>query len=242
MERLIPEDLVSRLNTLGDFLRSNILGQDEVLGEIVALLRRGFCELRFPNRPLASMLFLGPTGVGKTETCLLLARHLFGGENKLIRLDMSECQEQRSIGVLLGANLGERGLLGHYYDLALRSGILLLDEIEKAHPLILDLLLQMLSAARVRLASGESLDLRGFVIIATSNMGSRVLMESRSTDRETLVRRTSRAAMDFMRPEIYRRFQLKCVFNKLDFETLKRVAQLHVEKSLSIINSSGTPH
>ena len=102
------------------------------------------------------MLFLGPTGVGKTETCLLLARHLFGGENKLVRLDMSECQEQRSIGVLLGANLGERGLLGHYYDLALRSGILLLDEIEKAHPLILDLLLQMLSAARVRLASGES--------------------------------------------------------------------------------------
>ena len=239
MERLIPEDLVFRLNTLGDFLRSNILGQDEVLGEIVALLRRGFCELRFPNRPLASMLFLGPTGVGKTETCLLLARHLFGGENKLIRLDMSECQEQRSIGVLLGANLGERGLLGHYYDLALRSGILLLDEIEKAHPLILDLLLQMLSAARVRLASGESLDLRGFVIIATSNMGSRVLMESRSTDRETLVRRTSRAAMDIMRPEIYRRFQLKCVFNKLDFETLKRVAQLHVEKSLSIINSQG---
>jgi ATP-dependent Clp protease ATP-binding subunit ClpA len=239
MDRLFPDNLVSRLNTLQDFLRSNILGQDEVLGEIVALLRRGFCELRFPNRPVASMLFLGPTGVGKTETCNLLARYLFGSDDKLIRLDMSEYQEQRSIGILLGANLGERGLLGHYFHLALGSGVLLLDEIEKAHPLILDLLLQILSAARLKLASGESLDLRGFVVVATSNMGSRVLMESRSTERETLVRRTSRAAMDLMRPEIYRRFQLKCVFNKLDFETLKRVAQLHLHKSLMLINAQG---
>jgi ATP-dependent Clp protease ATP-binding subunit ClpA len=239
MDNLIPEHLVSRLNTLGDFLRGNVLGQDEVLGDIVALLRRGLCKLRFPNRPIASLLFLGPTGVGKTETSILLTRHLFGSDDKLIRLDMSEHQEQRSIGILLGANLGERGLLGHYYTQAAGSGVLLLDEIEKAHPLILDLLLQMLSAARIKLANGESLDLRGFVIIATSNMGSRVLMESRSTDRETLVRRTLRAAMDMMRPEIYRRFQLKCVFNKLDFETLKRIAQLHVKKSLILINAQG---
>jgi ATP-dependent Clp protease ATP-binding subunit ClpA len=160
-------------------------------------------------------------------------------DDKLIRFDMSEYQEQRSIGVLLGANLGERGLLGHYFELAHGSGVLLLDEIEKAHPLILDLLLQILSAARLKLASGESLDLRGFVVVATSNMGSRVLMESRSTERETLVRRTSRAALDLMRPEIYRRFQLKCVFNKLDFETLKRVAQLHLHKSLMLINAQG---
>jgi ATP-dependent Clp protease ATP-binding subunit ClpA len=239
MDRLIPENLVTRLNTLGDFLRSNILGQDEVLGDIVAVARRGFCRLRFPNRPIASMLFLGPTGVGKTETSILLTRHLFGSDEKLIRLDMSECQEQRAIGVLLGANLGERGLLGHYFERAAGSGVLLLDEIEKAHPLILDLLLQMLSAARVKVANGESLDLRGFVVIATSNMGSRVLMESRSTDRETLVRRTLRAAMDIMKPEIYRRFQLKCVFNKLDFETLERIAQLHVQKSLTLINAQG---
>jgi ATP-dependent Clp protease ATP-binding subunit ClpA len=239
MDRLFPDNLIFQLNTLQDFLHSNILGQDEVLSEIVALLRRGFCELRFPNRPVASMLFLGPTGVGKTETCNLLTRHLFGSDDKLIRLDMSEYQEQRSIGVLLGANLGERGLLGHHFDLALGSGVLLLDEIEKAHPLILDLLLQILSAARLKLASGESLDLRSFVIVATSNLGSRVLMESRSTERETLVRRTSRAALDLMRPEIYRRFQLKCIFNKLDFETLKRVAQLHLDKSLTLINSQG---
>ncbi len=186
------------------------------------------------------MLFLGPTGVGKTETCKLLTHHLFAAEEKkLIRLDMSEYQEQRSIGVLLGANLGERGLFGHYHDLAAGSGVLLLDEIEKAHPLILDLLLQMLSAARINIASGESLDLRGFVVVGTSNIGSRVLMESRSTDRETLIRRTLRAAVDIMRPEIYRRFQLKCVFNKLDFETLKLIGKLHLDKSITLINGQG---
>jgi hypothetical protein len=86
------------------------------------------------------MPFLGPTGVGKTETFILLTRHLFGSDDKLIRLDMCEHQEQRSIGILLGANLGERGLLGHYYTQAAGSGVLLLDGIEKVHPLILDLL------------------------------------------------------------------------------------------------------
>jgi ATP-dependent Clp protease ATP-binding subunit ClpA len=239
VDRLISPELVSKLNTLGDYLRSNILGQDEVLGDIVASLRRGFCKFRFPSRPIASMLFLGPTGVGKTETCNLLARYLFGSDDKLIRLDMSEYQEQRSIGILLGANLGERGLLGHYYDIAGGSGVLLLDEIEKAHRLILDLLLQILSAARIKLASGQSLDLRGFVVVGTSNMGSRVLMESRSTDRETVVRRTLRAAMDIMRPEIYRRFQLKCVFNKLDFDTLKLIGKLHLDKCMTLINALG---
>src|SRR5260370_31776806 len=108
--------------------------------------------MRFPSRPIASMLFLGPTGVGKTETFKLLTHHLFAAEEKkLIRLDMSEYQEQRSIGVLLGANLGERGLFVHYHDLAAVSGVLLLDEIEKAHPLILELLLQILNAPRINI-------------------------------------------------------------------------------------------
>ena len=90
MDRLISPELVSRLNTLGDFLGANILGQDEVLSDIVSLLRRSFCGLRFPGRPTASMLFLGPTGVGKTETVNLFTHHLFGSEEKLVRLDMSE--------------------------------------------------------------------------------------------------------------------------------------------------------
>src|SRR5258708_20274706 len=148
MDGLISPELVSRLNTLGSFLRSNILGQDEVLSDIVSLLRRSFCGLRFPGRPIASMLFLGPTGVGKTETVNLFTQHLFGSaQAKLVRLDMSEYMTTESIGILRGHNQNERGLFGHYYDQSQRCGTLLFDEIEKAHPLIMHVFLQILTAA-----------------------------------------------------------------------------------------------
>src|SRR5262245_37203120 len=97
MDKLTSSDLVHKLNTLGDALRSKILGQDEVLADIVSLLQRAFCRLRLPGRPIASMLFWGPTGVGKTETALLFTKHLFGSAEKLVRLDMSEFMTVDSI-------------------------------------------------------------------------------------------------------------------------------------------------
>jgi ATP-dependent Clp protease ATP-binding subunit ClpA len=239
MDSLIPPELLSRLNTLGDFLAGNILGQNEVLSDIVSLLQRSFCRLRFPGRPAASMLFLGPTGVGKTETVNLFTRHLFGSEEKLVRLDMSEYMTLDSIGILRGQKQSERGLFGHYYDRSQRSGTLLFDEIEKAHPLIMDVFLQILSAARFTVANGEILDLSNYVVVATSNIGSRMLMESRSTDRETLVRRTIQAGTQEMRPETYARFDLHCVFNKLDYLTLNRIGQVHVKKCLDLIRAQG---
>jgi ATP-dependent Clp protease ATP-binding subunit ClpA len=239
MDRLISPGLLSKLTTLSAELEANILGQPEVLSDICALLRRSFCGLRFPGRPLASMLFMGPTGVGKTETARLFTRHLLEEESKLVRLDMSEYMTMQSIDLLRGSRQGERGLLGYYYDRSEGRGTLLFDEIEKAHPLIMDLFLQILSAARFTLASGETLDLRNFVVVATTNIGSRMLMESRSQDRETLVRRTLAAARSEMRPETFARFDLHCVFNKLDYATLRRVAELHVRKVLEIINSQG---
>jgi ATP-dependent Clp protease ATP-binding subunit ClpB len=145
MDRLISADLVQRLNTLHQALGPRILGQDEVLADIVSLLERAFCRLRFPGRPIASMLFLGPTGVGKTETSLLFTEHLFGSEEKLVRLDMSEFMTVDSINVLRGQNTSDRGLLGLYVKRSKGSGTLLFDEIEKAHPLIMDVFLQILS-------------------------------------------------------------------------------------------------
>lgn len=239
MDRLISPKLISQLNTLGEFLRANILGQDDVLSDIVSLLQRSFCGLRFPDRPVASMLFLGPTGVGKTETCNLLVRHLFGTHEKLIRLDMSEYMTLDSIGVLRGENIAERGMLGLFYDRSEGSGTLLFDEIEKAHPLMLDVFLQILSAGRFTLANGETLDLTNYIVVATTNIGSRMLMESRSTDRETLVRRTLQAGTMEMRPETYARFDLHCVFNKLEYQTLRRIGELHTKKCLEIVNASG---
>jgi len=99
---LVPSALIRQLHTLPSFLLSNIIGQDEVLHDICGLLRRSFCELRFPQRPIASMLYLGPTGVGKTETALLFTEHLYGDKNKLQRLDMSEYMVEDSIKVLRG--------------------------------------------------------------------------------------------------------------------------------------------
>jgi ATP-dependent Clp protease ATP-binding subunit ClpA len=239
MDRLISVDLVQKLSTLQEALGSSILGQDEVLADIVSLLQRAFCRFRFPGRPIASMLFLGPTGVGKTETSLLFTKHLFGSGEKLVRLDMSELMTLDSINILRGQNTSDSGLLGLYVKRSKGSGTLLFDELEKAHPLIMDVFLQILSAARFTVATGETLDLSNYVVVATSNIGSRMLMESHSTDRETLVRRTLAAGTSEMRPETFARFDLHSVFNKLDYLTLKQVAELHVGQALEIINAQG---
>ena len=239
MTPLVPEDLIARLNGLSDVLRSNILGQDEVLSEIVSLLQRSLCGARFPNRPIASMLFLGPTGVGKTETANLFTNHLFCNAKALVRIDMSEFMTVDSINVLRGSSTQDSGLLGLYFDRSGGSGTLLFDEIEKAHPLIMDVFLQILSAGRFTLATGETLDLTKYVVVATTNIGSRMLMESRSTDRETIVRRTIQSGTQEMRPETFARFDLHAVFGKLDYLTLKQVAKLHVDKCLGLLRNQG---
>ena len=236
---IIHTATIERLTGLDSYLAGQILGQDEVIAQITELLQRSFCGIRLSNRPVASMLFLGPTGVGKTETAELLTERLFGTCEKLIRLDMSEYMTVDSIEILRGANITEEGILGHYCDRTEDSGLILFDEIEKAHRLILDLLLQILSAARFTLASGRTLDLRGYVVIATSNIGSEMLLESRTRDRETLVRRTVQAATQDMRPEIYARFDEVCVFNRLGDEVLEAIAKLHLERSLEIVQALG---
>ena len=232
-------DSLPKLRSLRNVLESRIIGQREALDDITALLSRALCGCRYPGRPIASMLFLGPTGVGKTETARIFTEHLFGEESKLVRLDMSEYMTLYSIDILRGSHQSERGLFGHYYDRSSGSGTLLFDEIEKAHPLIMDLFLQILSAARLTLATGETLDLSNYIVVATSNIGSRMLMESRSIDRETVVRRTLMAGRNEMRPEIFARFDLPCVFNKLDYQILNKIGELHLAKCLGLINDQG---
>ena len=239
MTPIISCALLESLNTLSDHLRRNILGQDEVLEQIVSLLRRSLCGMRYARRPVASMLFLGPTGVGKTEVVNLFTQHLFGSKDKLVRLDMSEFQNQTALGVLMGNQVGERGLLGYYFERSGGSGTLLFDEIEKADRRVLDIFLQILSAGRFTLADGETLDLSGYVVVSTSNIGGRMLMESQTTDRETLVRRTEQAARTEMRPETLARFDLRCVFSKLSYQVQREIAALHVSKALEIVNASG---
>src|ERR1035438_9591971 len=177
---------IQKLLELDSVLPREIRGQSQVLPRIISVIRRGELGLTKPGRPRGSFLLLGPTGVGKTETVVVLTRQIFGAE-KLFRFDMSEFQTQESLGLLLGAKLGETGYLGAMRERA-AEGSLLFDEAEKAHPRVLDIMLQLLDAARITVATGQTLDFSGFYVWLTSNIGSAELMSLQHSNDATLER------------------------------------------------------
>jgi ATP-dependent Clp protease ATP-binding subunit ClpB len=238
--QLVEPQLLTKLLGLEEFLNSEVLGQTEPLADISWKLSHGFCGVRLHKKP-QSMLFLGPTGVGKTETSLLLARWLFGGsgEETFIRLDMSEFMTVGSIDLLRGTGPNDEGLLYRYVQRTKGFGVLLCDEIEKAHKLIIDVLLQILDAGRFTTAGGRTLDLNGFLVIATSNIGSSMLVGSRTKDRDSIVKRVMSVAIQDMRPEIFNRFSLVCVFNKLTDEDLHSIGDLHLNRIVGDLRQRG---
>ena len=219
-----------KLKGLAAFMSGNILGQPEVIAEIVPIVINGELGINSEGKPKTNLLLLGPPGVGKTEICNVFTDYLLGSE-KLVRFDMSEYQTLDSIYRLLGHN-GEEGLLGLNYDRVEASGTLLFDEIEKAHERVLDLFLQLLSAARITLGSGRVLNLEKFYVAATSNIGSPLLIGSKTNVRETLVRRVIQEAQSQMRPEIFDRFDRVLVFSRLSYEVQIDVGRLHLEREI----------
>jgi ATP-dependent Clp protease ATP-binding subunit ClpB len=226
-----------KLHDLESHLRQRIRGQDHVLPRIVSILRRGELGLTKPGRPRGSFLFLGPTGVGKTEVTLAFTGFLMSKEH-LFRFDMSEYQTQESLGLLLGGKLGERGTLAMVYDKS-RVGTLLFDEIEKAHPRVLDVFLQILDAARVTMASGETLELSGFYVVFTSNIGSADLMNLQYSTPATMERHVLARAQQAMRPELYARITEKLVFNRLSYDHQLEIAQLLLSQELVFLKAKG---
>ncbi len=218
-------------------LQQRIRGQDHILPRIVSLLQRGELGLTKTGRPRGSFLFLGPTGVGKTEVTLVFTTFLMNSEN-LFRFDMSEYQTQESLKLLLGAHANERGALGAVCNRA-KLGTLLFDEIEKAHPRILDVFLQILDAARVTLASGETLDLSGFYMVFTSNIGSADLMSLQHSAQTTMERHVLTRAQQSMRPELYARITEKLVFNRLNYDHQLEIAQLLLNQQLDFLKQKG---
>ena len=216
-----------KLKGLETFINGSILGQPEVVREMAPILINGELGLNSQGKPKANLLLLGPPGVGKTEICNAFTDYLLGCD-KLARFDMSEYQTLESIYRLLGHN-GEEGLFGLSYDRVDGSGTLLFDEIEKAHERVLDLFLQLLSAARLTLGSGRVLNLEKFYVVATSNIGSPLLVGSKTNVRETLVRRVIQEARDQMRPEIFDRFDRVLVFNRLSYDVQIEVGRLHLQ-------------
>jgi ATP-dependent Clp protease ATP-binding subunit ClpA len=229
--------LIDKLNCLEPHLREVIRGQDHVIPRIGSVLHRGELGFTKPNRPKGSFLFLGPTGVGKTELTLAFTRYLFG-EAKLLRFDMSEYQTQESLAVLLGGTPGEEGTLG----LAVKRagfGTILFDESEKAHPRVLDILLQILDAARITLATGETLDLSGFYIVLTSNLGAADVMQLQHAPLATMERHVLAKAQRSFRPELFARITEKLVFGRLSYDVQLEIAQQILAAELEFLAEKG---
>ena len=233
----LSHDRLEHLRHLEAHLCEQIRGQDHVIPRVVPVLHRGELGLVTPARPRGSFLFLGPTGVGKTELTIAFTRYLFGDE-KLFRFDMSEYQTQESLGLLLGGKLGEVGLLGLAVAKS-STGTLLFDEIEKAHPRVLDVFLQILDAARVTMANGETLDLSGFYIVFTSNLGGAEILNLQHSSFATMERHVLAKAQHSLRPELFARITEKLVFNRLSYDVQLDIARLHIGRELAFLRGKG---
>ena len=230
-------DFLTKLRHLEPHLKANIKGQDHVLPRICSVLQRGELNLAHPNRPKGSFLFVGPTGVGKTEITTCFTDYLFG-EGYLHRFDMSEFQNQSSVGLLLGASSSESGMLGRALDKHGR-GTLLFDEMEKAHPLVLDLFLQILDAGRITLANGETRNLNSYYIVFTSNIGAGEAMRMDSSAFATIERTVLRRVDQVLRPELVARINEKLVFNRLPYAIQREICELMIVREVERLNGLG---
>jgi len=228
---------LTNLQELDVLLPREIRGQSHTIPRIVSAVRRGELGLTKPSRPRGSFLLLGPTGVGKTETVVVMTNHVFG-DGKLFRFDMSEFQNQEALGLLLGARLGEIGYLGAVRERA-AEGSLLFDEAEKAHPRVLDILLQLLDAARLTVATGQTLDFSGFYVWLTSNIGSAELMSLQHSNEATLERHVLTRAQQALRPEIFARVNEKLVFHRLSYEHQLEIAEKFLSREIEFLAARG---
>lgn len=210
---------------LKDFLAKRVMGQDEALELVTDAIMRSKANIQDENRPLGSFMFLGPTGVGKTEVAKALAQQLFDDESNIVRIDMSEYMEKFSVSRLIGAPPGYVGYEeGGQLTEAVRRhpySIVLLDEVEKAHPDVFNILLQILDDGRITDSKGVTVDFKNTIIIMTSNLGSEYSFEK---DEETRRKHYEDAVHAFFKPEFVNRIDEIIVFNALDVEVQKKIA------------------
>lgn len=210
---------------LEDALRTRVMGQDEALQLVSDAIMRTKAQIQDENRPLGSFLFLGPTGVGKTEVAKALAEQLFDDENKIVRIDMSEYMEKFSVSRLIGAPPGYVGYdEGGQLTEAVRRNpysIVLLDEVEKAHPEVFNVLLQILDDGRITDSKGVTVDFKNTIIIMTSNLGSQFAFEPDSSIRK---QKYQDEVYKYFKPEFINRIDEIIVFNALDDSVMKKIA------------------
>jgi ATP-dependent Clp protease ATP-binding subunit ClpB len=214
-------------------LHERVVGQDEAIAAVSDAIRRSRSGLSDPNRPTGSFLFLGPTGVGKTELCKALASFMFDSEDHMIRLDMSEFMEKHSVARLIGAPPGYVGYdEGGYLTEAVRRkpySVLLLDEVEKAHPDVFNVLLQVLDDGRLTDGQGRTVDFKNTVIVMTSNLGSHQIMQMVGKPSEEIREAVWVEVKQHFRPEFLNRIDEAVVFHALDARNIEAIAKIQLK-------------
>ncbi len=222
-----------KLLQMEDKLHERVVGQDEAIVAVANAIRRSRAGLSDPNRPLGSFLFLGPTGVGKTELCKALAGFLFDSEEHLIRIDMSEFMEKHSVSRLIGAPPGYVGYdEGGYLTEAVRRkpySVILLDEVEKAHPDVFNVLLQVLDDGRLTDGQGRTVDFKNAVIVMTSNIGSHLIQAMVGQDAEDIKDAVWGELKQHFRPEFLNRIDETVVFHGLNAEHIANIARIQLQ-------------
>ena len=225
-----------KLLRMEEALHERVIGQNEAVEAVANAVRRSRAGLADPNRPNGSFLFLGPTGVGKTELCKSLANFLFDTEEAMVRIDMSEFMEKHSVARLIGAPPGYVGYEeGGYLTEAVRRkpySVLLLDEVEKAHPDVFNILLQVLEDGRLTDGQGRTVDFRNTVIVMTSNMGSDIIqrMGGDDNDYELMKNAVMEVVGNHFRPELINRIDEVVVFHALGQEQIQAIAGIQLER------------
>lgn len=223
-----------KLLRMEDVLHKRVIGQDEAVKVVSNAIRRSRAGLSDPNRPVGSFLFLGPTGVGKTELCKTLATFLFDTEEAMIRIDMSEFMEKHSVARLIGAPPGYVGYEeGGYLTEAVRRrpySLLLLDEIEKAHMDVFNILLQVLDDGRLTDGQGRTVDFRNTIIVMTSNLGSQRIQELHDQSYEVMKKEVMEIVEGHFRPEFLNRIDEVVVFHPLGKEQIREITLIQVER------------
>ncbi|SFC34405.1 ATP-dependent Clp protease ATP-binding subunit ClpB [Polaromonas sp. OV174] len=214
-------------------LHERVVGQDEAIEAVANAIRRSRSGLSDPNRPTGSFLFLGPTGVGKTELCKALAGFLFDSEEHLVRVDMSEFMEKHSVARLIGAPPGYVGYEeGGYLTEAVRRkpySVLLLDEVEKAHPDVFNVLLQVLDDGRLTDGQGRTVDFKNTVIVMTSNIGSPIIQSMVGQPYEDVKEAVTDELKNYFRPEFLNRIDETVVFHALDAKNIESIARIQLK-------------
>ena len=233
------EGEMQKLLTMEDRLRERVIGQDEALEAVANAVRRARAGLQDPNRPVGSFVFLGPTGVGKTETARALAEFLFDDERAMVRLDMSEYMEKHAVARMIGAPPGYVGYEeGGQLTEAVRRrpySVILFDEIEKAHADVFNVLLQILDDGRLTDSKGRTVDFKNTVLIMTSNLGSREILEV-SDDEKQVREAVTQVLHEHFKPEFLNRIDDIVIFHRLSREQINQIIDVQLERLRAMLH------